>query len=391
MGLCVGHAPCAPATDSRPDEGRIAFFACQRGCRGAGQALLEAAEARLRELGMGRVVAFHQDSRCLFYHLQNAFLSDRLEHIHALFGMNGYARVAGEVFLNWPDYQPLDPGAVPAPVEISLQWRPREGMREGLALEARRDDEQVGACTIEPCSAPNKATESGDAGECAVAEAYDWCFVTWLGVAESLRGQGVGRYLLQRGLFETQRAGYRHAAISTAWKTIGPWRCTVTMAFAPWTGPTVWVGSCSREPGASRCPRSERSSAAARAGRTQALGSRALGSRLCQFTSASMSLEHHTRICYNAVRSGASDAPGCVNTPFPIIALSPNIALNNAGYRRDLLHRQIGVQWTRKREQPVRKATGREAGLRSDYPDHGRHRLWRRHAKRPGRAGAHPA
>ena len=49
-------------------------------------------------------------------------------------------------------------------------------------------------------------------------EAQDWMFTEWLGVEESLRGKGMGRYLLQRTLQEMRAVGYRHAAISTRWQ-----------------------------------------------------------------------------------------------------------------------------------------------------------------------------
>ena len=45
----------------------------------------------------------------------------------------------------------------------------------------------------------------------------EWTFCMWLWVADPFQGKRLGRALLARGLVEAKQAGYRHAAISTAW------------------------------------------------------------------------------------------------------------------------------------------------------------------------------
>jgi GNAT superfamily N-acetyltransferase len=91
------------------------------------------------------------------------------------------------------------------PVEIAVEQKPGKGERPGLLVRALLDGEQAGVC------------ESVSCGEFTRAEAVqDWMFTTWLGVEEAFRGQGLGKHVLHRALFEMRALGYRHAALSTA-------------------------------------------------------------------------------------------------------------------------------------------------------------------------------
>jgi predicted N-acetyltransferase YhbS len=206
--LIVGFAHVGVGYRERgenPEQGLIQFLWYAPEHRQAGQALLEVTEDHLRAHGMRQVVAFHQKYRYPFYHLESAYLSDRLGQVAALLGYNGYRRIGGEVYLDWPDFEPLEPPPVKVPVDIALEWIPGRGARPGLILRAFQDDKWVAVCQCVSC------------GEfSAVDEAQDWLFTTWLNVQENLQGKGLGRYLLRRALLEMHNAGYRHASISTA-------------------------------------------------------------------------------------------------------------------------------------------------------------------------------
>jgi len=200
----VGIEPQKQAEDA--GQGIIRSFLYRPGLRAAAQSLLERAEAHLFDLGVKRITAFHQDYRYPFYHMGHAYLSDRLGHVHALMGLNGYERTAGEVYLDWPDYKPREPMPSPVQVEVSVQTCDGKGTRPGLTILAHSGGELVGECV----------NLSG--GEFSGAEqAQDWFLTKWLGVAESFQGKGLGRYLLQRALNELHAIGYKHAAISTSW------------------------------------------------------------------------------------------------------------------------------------------------------------------------------
>jgi len=190
----------------RGDVGMIRFLAYDRGRRATGQALLAAAEARLRERGARSVQVCPQEAVYPFYYAEPAFLSDRLDHVQALFAFSGYAKTRGEVFLDWPDFEPREPepGAVRADIEVERREKP--GRRADVFVRARVEGKEVGVC------------RSGSLAEASGArEADEWVFTHWLGVEREMQGKGLGRHLLARALLEAHRIGFRHAAISTAW------------------------------------------------------------------------------------------------------------------------------------------------------------------------------
>ena len=196
-----------PAKEGDAERGIIRFFWYERGHRSEGQALLDAAEEHLRGSGMDEVIACHQDYRYRFYHLCHAHLSDHLGHVQALLGLNGYRRCAGEVFLDWENYEPIEPESIEATMDISVEWREGRGERPNLCVQAHQDGKDIGVCSSVSCG------EFSDA-----EEAQDWFITVWLGVEDDLQGQGRGRHLLRRALKEMHAVGYRHAAISTNWQ-----------------------------------------------------------------------------------------------------------------------------------------------------------------------------
>ena len=199
------HVGIGKIWGSQAERGIIHFFWYERGQRAAGQALLDAAEAYLRQQDVERITAFSQQYRYRFYYLPAAYLSDHLDHLHALLQFNGYKKSEGEVFLNWPNYD-VQPVPTEVPMDVSVALKPERGKLPGLIVSAKQEGQKVGVC------------ESICAGGISQTEAAQhWLFTTWLGVEEAFQGKGVGRYLLQRCLVEMRKIGYRNAAISTAW------------------------------------------------------------------------------------------------------------------------------------------------------------------------------
>ena len=212
-GRIVGFTHVAVG-ESKPDydlaspverAGGIRSLFFDRGERGTGAGLLDAAEAHLRAAGVARIDAFHFDHRLPFHHVEHAYLSVRLEHVHALLGARGYVPEESEVNLDWADFGAPDPGEPPTSVEVRAEWGQGAGELPSLILHAIQpgaSEREVGICV-------NLCVGDGT----SAPEAQDWVYTAWLHVAEELRGVGLGRYLMRRALNELRRVGYANATI----------------------------------------------------------------------------------------------------------------------------------------------------------------------------------
>ncbi|MFC1714904.1 GNAT family N-acetyltransferase [Candidatus Poribacteria bacterium] len=188
-------------------QGIIRFLWYERGHRPAGQTLLDFVEEYFHQRSLTRVKAFHQDYRYPIYHLDHTYLSDRLNHIHGLLGLNGYSRIAGEVYLDWPDYDPATPSLADVSADVSAEFEEGHGKLPGLIIRAHQGKKEIGSCHSVSCGEFSHADD-----------AQYWIFTTGLGVSPGMQGKGLGRYLLQRALQEAKSIGYRHAVISANWK-----------------------------------------------------------------------------------------------------------------------------------------------------------------------------
>lgn len=203
VGLDSGQRPHGP-TDEWQACGGVRFFAYRRGQRAVGQALLERAEAHLRELGATHVVVGHYDHRYPFYHAEHMFISQRLDHIWALLAMNNYRQHphGSQVVLDWPDYAIEPPGNPPFEADIGVEWIDSNAQLPSLIVRAKQGEREIGICVCNSHAENNPARE-----------AQDWVYTRWLGVDPERRGRGLGRHLLDRALHEARGVGYRHAMI----------------------------------------------------------------------------------------------------------------------------------------------------------------------------------
>lgn len=193
--------------DEQEPEGILRFLWYAPGQRSVGQQLLDAAENHFRQHNISRIIASPQEYRYPFYHLDHAYLSDHLGHVQALLQFDGYRKCAGEVYFDWPDYQPEVRPLVDANVEVTIKEEPGDGVLPGVVAKLHQGGEQIGVCKCVSCG------EFSDS-----QEVQDWCFVEWLGIGDEAQGKGLGRYLLQRTLQEAWHIGYRHTSISTDWQ-----------------------------------------------------------------------------------------------------------------------------------------------------------------------------
>lgn len=193
-----------PCEDAGPC-GALRFLVYEPGHREAGQALLGAAEAWFAEQALDEVIACHQNHVPSYYHLPHAYLSDRLNHVHALLQYNGYARCAGEVYYDWLDFEVPETGPMPVEAELRVEVQERRAERPGLALFAFRGDTRIAQCWFVSCGEVAPGTE-----------AEDWCLTTWLHIETAWQGRRLGMYMLFRALREMRGLGFRHAVISTS-------------------------------------------------------------------------------------------------------------------------------------------------------------------------------
>ncbi|UCH36481.1 MAG: GNAT family N-acetyltransferase [Armatimonadota bacterium] len=210
----VHLAVAAPPTEDghpKDEPGLIRFLSYRPGQRAVGQALLDAAESWVRERERPSILAWCNDYMYPFYHLPFAHLSERISHVHALFGLREYTVHWSELLFEWRDFTP--PAAVRPDLDFELRIEPLENitighkvMATGLAVRALRGTQEVGVCGMARAGEDFPRTN-----------ASDWCFCYELHVEESLRGHGLGKFLLATGLGEMKSLGCPHAAISTDW------------------------------------------------------------------------------------------------------------------------------------------------------------------------------
>jgi GNAT superfamily N-acetyltransferase len=184
-------------------KGFLRFLAYDRGRRDVGEALLSAAEQGLAEWGAQEAIAFNWDGYP-FYHQHGANLSEHMGHVDALLRANGYHIALGEVFLEWPDFDPPTPVPAGLDVEVNLRWKRGRTLRPGLAVEVLRDGNELGACVCISSAEWSRAPG-----------AEDTLCVLVIYLEEELQGHHLGLHLLQRSLQELHAVGYRDAIIST--------------------------------------------------------------------------------------------------------------------------------------------------------------------------------
>ena len=172
--------------DGQADEGIVRFFAYERGRRDAGQALLEAGRDRLHENGARQIQVFPQEFLYPCYHIECAYLSDRMDHVQALLAMNGYRRARGEIFFQWPGFRKRDLPPTDVKVAIEVERKDRGSVRPDVIVVPRLNGEVVGNCTC-GSEAVRTGNPSGD----------EWFFCHLLWVKDELQGRGLGRHLLQ--------------------------------------------------------------------------------------------------------------------------------------------------------------------------------------------------
>lgn len=183
--------------------GVIRFFIYLRGERHAGQVILERAETYLQKYNIKQIFAFSTDCRYRFYHFEHAGISDALDNVQALIGINKYTKCGTMVFFDWENYA-IKPLPSNLPITFTVDWKQGRGLRPNCKIKAFKGEQQVG----------DSYSVSG--GEFSThTDAQDWLYTDWLEIEDEFQGQGIGHHLLQFTLQEARRIGFKHASIST--------------------------------------------------------------------------------------------------------------------------------------------------------------------------------
>ncbi len=183
----------------------ILFFGYEVKARQVGQAILEKTEDYLRSKNITQVYAYSRHYRYPCYYFAYAQLSDRLGHVEALLGYNGYRRIHGQAIFDWENFN-VAPTPLKIPITFSIEWQDGRGELPNCNITAYKDREKVGAC---------RSLSGGMFS--SHPDAQKWVYTDWLGVEEEFQGQGLGEYLLQYSLQEMHKVGYRHASLSAGW------------------------------------------------------------------------------------------------------------------------------------------------------------------------------
>lgn len=201
----VGYYEDENDNGDKVNNGVIRFLGYQRGARNIGQATLDKAEDYFKDNNVSRIVAFPKIHRYSFYHFEYAELSDKLDHIHGLLGINDYQSYHGQVFLDWQNYN-VNPPSIKPSVNLKIEWKDGRGKLPNCHIKAYKGGEEIGECWNVSCGQFSNHPD-----------VQDWVYTDWIGVEDAYQGEGLGKYLLQYSLHEMHKVGYKHAALSTDW------------------------------------------------------------------------------------------------------------------------------------------------------------------------------
>ena len=131
------------------------------------------------------------------------------EHIYGLLSDNGYEIDGGwGLVAVWSDYEVTEPDLPYRELEVQVDDKPifphlnSYGDLPTVVVRLFRNGEPVGSNETRPYFLPH----------CDKAR-QNMCYTVGMGVNETERRRGLGRYLMERSLYEMQRLGCRHAIL----------------------------------------------------------------------------------------------------------------------------------------------------------------------------------
>ncbi len=188
--------------------GILRFLAFPPDRREVGQALLSHAEQIFQTEGFTHADAFPLYHGYPFHNHKVGILSACMTHVSSLLTETGYrAHDSHLTMLRSLDSVPL-PNTHPD-VDIVIEKTDGAGTRPNIWAKGTVNGEVNGSCR----------SQSGRTY--ADHDSLESCSYTrWLGVQESDRRKGIGRYLLRRALYEMRCEGYKTAALNCRGKNL---------------------------------------------------------------------------------------------------------------------------------------------------------------------------
>ncbi|MBQ36284.1 MAG: hypothetical protein CME04_07830 [Gemmatimonadaceae bacterium] len=178
------------------------------------------------------------DARFLYSCMSAPSLKSPWEHVYALLGSNGYEPVGpGVVMMVLRDYRMSAPPRTYHDIDVQVSEdtyfpdKPSHGDLPTVAIRLFRGDKEIGGTEARPHYLPHWDPEL-----------QYTCNTLGIGVGEAERGRGFGRYLMERSLYEMQKAGCKHAILSQTRTTTSPSRCMPVWATARATGSSRRLG-----------------------------------------------------------------------------------------------------------------------------------------------------
>ena len=183
-------------------RGIVRFLGYKRGCRRAGQMLLNAVESHALENNASSLTIFSRNFP-FFRSLPQASLSNHLAHVQGLLTARGYVRSKGHVILEWPCF-PQEPVPTSCPLDFRSETVPEDGDMPALRVTSFLNASEVGVYFSRPFRTSEVKKGEGP-----------WLCVNDVDVVEAEQGKGYGWLTLQRGLYDASQLGYRSAIIGT--------------------------------------------------------------------------------------------------------------------------------------------------------------------------------
>lgn len=220
-GDIAAYADVATWLDGDDRWGVIRALCYGIGDRATAQSVLQEAESHLFSARVARIYAFTHSYD--FYRFAFSALTEKAGHVCGLMGANDYDIIGGWRFMHLPDFEMSEPAAPHRDLEIEVQEVGEQSEGPNVLVHLMQERKQIGEAKVKTTDSDHEASTIRDT-----------FYIEFMGIEESHRGRGLGRYLLQTTLWEMNQRGYKTATLHTNQAT-GLNYSTQTSVSGSWT------------------------------------------------------------------------------------------------------------------------------------------------------------